>query len=76
MHFCFLEVGIWGLGFNKGSRVWPKMAVAVNVLNKCRDREKGNQLKIFTWRNVTISVLGDVVWVLWSIHCQTRLLAI
>jgi len=34
MHFVFLKVGIWGLGFNKGSRVWPKMADTVNVLNK------------------------------------------
>jgi len=28
----FFEVGIWGLGFNKGSHVWPKIADAVNVL--------------------------------------------
>ena len=33
MHCFFWKLGFGGLGFNKGSRVWPKMADTVNVLN-------------------------------------------
>ena len=34
MHIVFWKLGFGGVGFNNDSRVWPKMAAAVNVLSR------------------------------------------